>query len=145
MACCLTTPSHYLNQYCFIFNEILWHSLQSNVYLNTEDQSPICVWGLHVWNHSHVFQGTISSYNDVIMSAIASQITSVAIVYSRRRSKRTSNLRVTALCAGNSLVTGKFPVQRVSNAENVSICWRHHDNVLRANVSRVHNGPQYPM
>ena len=44
----------------------------------------------------------------------------------RRRSKVTSKLRVTALCAGNSLVTGEFPAQRASNAENVSIWWRHH-------------------
>ena len=44
----------------------------------------------------------------------------------RRRSKKTSNLRVTGLCAGNSPVTGEFPAQRASNAENVSIWWRHH-------------------
>ena len=34
----------------------------------------------------------------------------------RRRSKKTSKLRVTGLCAG----------QMASNAENVSIWWRHH-------------------
>ena len=45
----------------------------------------------------------------------------------RRRSKKTSKLRVTALCEGNSPVTGEFPSQRASNAENVSISWRHHD------------------
>ena len=28
--------------------------------------------------------------------------------------------------AGNSPVTGEFPAQMVSNAENVSIWWRHH-------------------
>ena len=44
----------------------------------------------------------------------------------RRRSKKTSKLRVTGLCAGNSPVTGDFPAQRASNAENVSIWWRHH-------------------
>ena len=44
----------------------------------------------------------------------------------RPRSKKTSNLRVTGLCEGNSLVTGEFPAQRASNAENVSIWWRHH-------------------
>ena len=36
----------------------------------------------------------------------------------RRRSKKTSKLHVTGLCVGNS--------QRASNAENVSIWWRHH-------------------
>ena len=35
----------------------------------------------------------------------------------RRRSKKTSKLRVTGLCAGNSPVTGEFPAQRASNAE----------------------------
>ena len=44
----------------------------------------------------------------------------------RRRSKKTSKLRVTGLCARNSSVTGEFPAQRASNVENVSIWWRHH-------------------
>ena len=44
----------------------------------------------------------------------------------RRRSKKTSKLRVTGLCAGNSPVSGEFPAQKASNAENVSIWWRHH-------------------
>ena len=43
------------------------------------------------------------------------------------RSKKTSKLRVTGLCAGNSPGTGEFPTQMASNAENVSIWWRHHD------------------
>ena len=37
----------------------------------------------------------------------------------RRRSKKTSKLRVTGLCAGNSPVTGEFLAQRASNAENL--------------------------
>ena len=39
--------------------------------------------------------------------------------------------RVTGLCEGNSPVTGEFPAQRASNAENVSIWWCHHDVSLR--------------
>ena len=39
----------------------------------------------------------------------------------RRRSKKTSKLRVTGLCGGNSPVAGEFPAQRASNAENVSM------------------------
>ena len=39
----------------------------------------------------------------------------------RRRSKKTSKLRVTGHCAGNSPGTGEFPAQMASNAENVSI------------------------
>ena len=44
----------------------------------------------------------------------------------RSSSKKTSKLRVTGLCEGNSPVTGEFPAQRASNTENVSIWWRHH-------------------
>ena len=43
-----------------------------------------------------------------------------------RRSKKTSKLPVTGLCKRISPVTGEFPAQRVSNAENASIWWRHH-------------------
>ena len=46
------------------------------------------------------------------------------------RSKKTSQLSVTGLCAGNSLGTGEFPAQMASNAENVSIRWRHRVNAL---------------
>ena len=45
--------------------------------------------------------------------------------------KETSKLRVTGLCEGNSPVTGEFPAQRTSNAENVSIWWRHHEGIGR--------------
>ena len=59
------------------------------------------------------------------MSAMASQITSVSIVYSTVRSgvdqKKISNLRVTGLCVGNSPVTGEFPAQRASDTKNVFI------------------------
>ena len=43
-----------------------------------------------------------------------------------RRSKKTSKLRVTGLCTGNSPVTGEFLAQMAINVENVSIWWRHH-------------------
>ena len=46
----------------------------------------------------------------------------------RRRSKEISKLGVTGLCAENSPMTGEFPAQRASNAENVSIWWRHRVN-----------------
>ena len=45
----------------------------------------------------------------------------------RRRSKETPKLCVAGLCVGNSPVTDGFPAQMASNAENVSIGWRHHD------------------
>ena len=45
----------------------------------------------------------------------------------RRRSKETSKLCVTGLCAANSPGTGEFSAQMASYAENVSIWWRHND------------------
>ena len=49
----------------------------------------------------------------------------------RRRSKKTSKLRVTGLCAGKSPWTGEFPAQMASNAESISIWWPHHgSNIL---------------
>ena len=57
----------------------------------------------------------------------------------RRRSKKTSQLRVSGLCVGNSPVTGEFPAQMASNAENVSIWWRHHVSVER---KRSHAYPE---
>ena len=44
----------------------------------------------------------------------------------RHISKKTSMLRITGFCAGNSPVTGEFLAQRASNAKNVSTWWRHH-------------------
>ena len=56
----------------------------------------------------------------------------------RLKSKITSKLRVTGLCAGNSPGTGEFPAQMASYAENVSIWWRHHEKPPVCCVS-VHN------
>ena len=67
-------------------------------------------------------QQMICHCNAVIMSAVASH----SMVWSRCRSKKTSKLRDHGLCERNSPVTSEFPAQRASNAENVSIWWRHH-------------------
>ena len=60
---------------------------------------------INVWGVFH--------YTDVIMSMIASQITSLAVVYSMVYSgadqRKTSKLRVTGLCAGNSPGPVKSP------------------------------------
>ena len=44
----------------------------------------------------------------------------------RHRSKKILKFHVTVFCEGNSPVTGEFPTQMASNAEKVSISWRHH-------------------
>ena len=46
-----------------------------------------------------------------------------------RSSKKTFKLVVTGLCAGNSPGTCEFPTRMASEAENVSIWWRHHANI----------------
>ena len=70
-------------------------------------------------------------HSDFTMCAMASQITGVLvvclIVCSSAHEKNTWNLHVTGLCEGNPLVTGRFTSQKASNAENVFIWWRHHE------------------
>ena len=44
----------------------------------------------------------------------------------RLTSKKTSNFCITGLWEGNPLVTGRFPSQRASNMERVSMSWSHH-------------------
>ena len=74
-----------------------------------------------------------SHYNDVIMGTMASQITSLTVVYlivysgadqRKHQSQSSASLAFVREFTG----TGEFPVQRASNAENVSIWWRRHVN-----------------
>ena len=69
-------------------------------------------------------------YNDVIMGTIASQITSLTIVYSivysdadQRKHQSSASL---AFVRWIHRGTGEFLPQMASYAENVSIWWRHH-------------------
>ena len=93
------TPSRPLWHHCNVF-----HLIRSRTHFTVTHSSD---WWFH--------------YNDVIIGAMASQIASLRIVYatiySGCRSKKTSKLCVTDLCAGNSTVTGEFPAQMASNAE----------------------------
>ena len=78
----------------------------------------------------HINRHQCPHYSDVIMSAIVFQVTGELSVYSTvcsGASKKTSKPRITGLCTGNLPVTGEFPAQRASDAENASIWWRHHD------------------
>ena len=56
----------------------------------------------------------------------------------RRRSKKTSKLRVTGLCARNWPMTGELPAQMASNADNVSIWWRHHVSITTQKKNMHH-------
>ena len=78
-------------------------------------------------------------YSVVIVGRMGSQITSLKTVYStvyssadERKIQRSASLAFAGGGGGggggggNSPVTGEFPTQRASNAENVSIWWHHH-------------------
>ena len=85
------------------------------------DMLTSCQLGSHV-NTSVKVQSR--HYGDVIMGAIASQITSLTIVYStvywdadQRKHQSSASL---------AFVRGIHPAQMASNAEKVSIWWRHH-------------------
>ena len=69
------------------------------------------------------------------MGAVASQITSLTIVKStvdsdadQRKHQSSASLALCGEFTGE--FTGEFLVQMASNAENVSIWWRHHVDIL---------------
>ena len=72
----------------------------------------------------------VNHYHDVIMTTMASQITSLTVVYSTVYIQMQIKENIKAprhwpLC-GEFTGTGEFPAQRACYAENVSIWWRHH-------------------
>ena len=73
--------------------------------------------------------GPLEIYSDVVMIAMTSQITGFSIVYLTVCSgaEKTPKLCVTDLYAGISPVPGEFPAQKASNAEDISIWWRHNE------------------
>ena len=76
--------------------------------------------------HSHQTLLT-AHYGDVIMSTIASQITSLTIVYSTvYYAQIKENIKAPRHWPLSEEFTGEFPAQMASNAEDVSIWWRHH-------------------
>ena len=84
------------------------------------------------WNTDENFSKSCTitkiHYIDVIMSAVGSQIIGVPIdcstvCWSADQRKHQS---LTSLAFVRGI--GEFPAQRTSNAENVSIWWRHHES-----------------
>ena len=88
----------------------------------SKDLKAICICHHEKWLNTlqwrHNGRGSVSNHqpHDCLLNRLF-----------RRRSKKTPKLRVTSICAGNSPETGEFPAQMASNAENVSIWWRHHE------------------
>ena len=67
------------------------------------------------------------------MSTMRSQITGVSIVYATFCSGPEQRKHQSSV----SPVTGEFPAQKASNAETVSIWWRHHDFTNRENCNNI--------
>ena len=67
------------------------------------------------------------------MGTMASQITSITIVYSTvyraQIKEKHQSYASLAFVWGIHRGNGEFPAQMASNAENVSIWWRHHENM----------------
>ena len=114
MTCYLTAPIHYLNQCCLIIS----HAMTMKMIMTLQ------------WRHNGCDGIANHQPHDCLFNCLV-----------RRRSKKTSKLRVTGLCAGNSPVTGEFPAQMASNAEKVSIWWRHHDsnnyNLFESHIFKI--------
>ena len=106
--------SHYLNQ-CWLHVQMHMQAVLGDNTIDPETTMESKVRGAQLqWRHNG--RDSLSNHqpHDCLLNRLF-----------RRRSKKTSKLRVTGLCAGNS--PGEFPAQMASNAENVSIWWRHHD------------------
>ena len=103
------------------FIQKLVHVINKNLFMLSAKFAlmVICVWNSTV---------KILHNNDVIIDGVSNHQPRDCLLKRlfRRRSKKTSKLRVTGLCVGNSPGTGEFTAQMASNAENFSIWWRHH-------------------
>ena len=76
---------------------------------NKTTHSEACVYVIALrWRHIEYDGVSNHQPNDCLLNRLF-----------RPRWKKASKLRATDLCAGNSPVTGEFPAQRASNAENV--------------------------
>ena len=164
MACCLTAPSHYLNQCWLIITKVLWHSFDD--FFST-DASAISRWkwfwnwltkilfgspmGQWVpfkqvyiskaeYNRGPGGKGTASlqwrhNAHDGVSNHQPHDCLPNRLF--RHRSKKTSKLCVTGLCVRNSPVTDEFPAQEASNTKSVSIWWRHH-NAIKYNLQNIY-------
>ena len=114
-----------LNKWLNKHSRLWWFETPSRslwCHCNVTTLTPLLVFPLRPYSTYH--------YNDVIMDAMASQITSISSVYStictsidQRKHQSPASL---ACVRGIHWTDGEFPSQRSSKAENVSIWWRHH-------------------
>ena len=108
-------------------------------------------WGNH-WSNPEGYawinpmdpleQDNTTKPQHITIKTKASQIASLTIVYStvysRHIWKKHQNSVSLAFGRGNSPVTGEFPPQKSSNAENISIWWRHHDEMNENRIQWIY-------
>ena len=99
------TVNKLLKTLCRLINSFVLHEMQ------------LFLWPLH-WRHNERDNVSNHQPHDCLLNRLF-----------RRRSKKTSKLRVTGLYVGTSPQTGEFPTQMASNAENVFIWWRRRGSV----------------
>ena len=82
-------------------------------------------------------------YSDIIMSAMASQITIMSIICSAicsgTHQRKLQSSALLAFVRGNPLVTGRVPSQRASNMESISIWWCHHGTIRHHYCQLIEN------
>ena len=119
----------------FSFTFLFWLCYGTGEYIGVmeliyQNSLGMCQWNIHEctklhqilkWRHNERDGVSNPQPHDCLLSRIFGQ-----------RSKKTSKLRVTGLCEGNSPMTGEFPTQRTSDAENAYIWWRHHETANKA-------------
>ena len=137
-------PSHYLNRYWLITNRAPQYSCHKKQQNKSQSESKyfhsmkcfFIIPGLPQscsrvrhrslpWRHNGCDGVSNHQHRDCLLNRLF-----------RRRSRKTLELHVTGLFMGNSPVTGEFPTHMTSNAENVSIWWRHH--VRHAECTCIH-------
>ena len=93
-------------------------------------ESISCVWQVYLQQ----LQQRHMEYSDVIMSAMASQITGASLVCSIVCSGTDKNIKAPHHWPlwGDSIGTRWFPSQKASNEENVSTWWHNHVRVMTA-------------
>ena len=100
-------------------------SCSNNMGCNIVRTLRILINALRYMFHVVIMRITMTSYERDGVSNHQPQIVYSTVCSGADQGKH-QRLRVTSLCEGNSSVTDEFPAQRTSDAENVSIWWRHH-------------------
>ena len=113
----------------FLFLPMLSY-ISFSIEIKTRARNPLLnIHYLMIKSHDNPCCITNPHYNDIMMSAMASQITGVLIVcttvYSGIDQRKHQSSVSLAFVRGIHLVTSGFPSQRASNAENVFIWWCH--------------------